>query len=139
MAGFLSACSEKSVVIDSPIVGEWHLETWMSETPEDFDVYISFRENGSFEMYQKVETPTFVRYEGSYSVSGSVVSGIYSDGMPWSTSYTFTLSDGNNSLTMVSDTPGAETGVYSRTTIPEDVLNSIGLKSLSVEDVPRFL
>ena len=89
-------------------------------------------------MYQKVETPAFVMFSGNYSVSGSVISGTYSDGLPWSTSYSFSLSEDNSVLTMTSQTQNAEVSVYERAEIPAEVFDSPLLKS-GEESVRRFL
>ncbi len=138
-AAIVSGCQKDTVEINSPMVGEWHLASWMSESqPEDFDVYISFRNDGTFQMYQKVETPAFVMFSGNYSVSGSVISGTYSDGLPWSTSYSFSLSEDNSVLTMTSQTQNAEVSVYERAEIPAEVFDSPLLKS-GEESVRRFL
>lgn len=139
VAALMLGSCQKTQTINSPVVGDWHLASWMSEShPEDFDVYISFRNDGTFQMYQKVETPAFVMFSGTYSVSGSVISGTYSDGLPWSTSYSFSLSADNSVLTMTSQTQNAEVSVYERSEIPAEVFDSPLLKSEG-ESVRRFL
>lgn len=132
-----SAC-QKTDTIDSPVIGDWHLVNWMSESQEDFDVYISFMNDGSFRMYQKVESSAFVEYTGTFTVTASEISGTYSDGLPWSSSYSYSLSEDNSVLTMTSKTPNAEVSVYERSEIPSEVFDSPLLKS-SEECSRRFL
>lgn len=137
-AAIVSGCQKDTVEINSPMVGEWHLDSWLSEEQKDFDVYLSFSKDGTFEMFTDERTPNMVKFTGTYSVSGDVVSGVYSDGLEWGASYTFSFSDGDNVMTFVSNTPNAETAVYRREAIPEDVRATPSVKS-SEYSGPRFL
>lgn len=60
--------------------------------------------------------------------------GRYSDGVAWSTDYTFELSDNGDTLTMTSATEGAEVSVYTRTPIPEEVLDAPQVRSGTLPD-----
>ena len=106
-AAIVSGCQKDTVEINSPMVGEWHLDH-------------------------------FVKFTGTYTVSGDIVSGVYSDGLEWGASYTFSFSDGDNVMTFVSNTPNEETSVYRREAIPEDVRATPSVKS-SEYGGPRFL
>ena len=122
---FCAGCSNDDdgpAISDKGVVGEWHLTSWNHETPADFDVYVQFGADGKFDIFQKVETSAYVRYSGRFAASDSRLSGRYSDGVAWSTDYTFELSDNGDTLTMTSATEGAEVSVYTRTPIPEEVL-----------------
>ena len=74
----------------------------------DFDVYVEFLSDGTFNIFQKVETPTFVCYSGDFAVNGAQLSGRYRDGEPWGASYAFELSGDGKTLTMISQTDKAE-------------------------------
>ncbi len=100
------------------ISAEWKLTEW-ADMPADMDVYIAFETNQTFTMYQQTETVRFVKYNGTYSVKGDVISGKYSDGKPWGSSYI--LSFKGESMTLVSKTDVAEVNVYTKTTIPAEV------------------
>lgn len=119
-----SGCSkddEGSRSINSGVVGEWHLTMWNNEMPSDFDVYIEFMSDGTFNSYEKVETSFYVKYSGSFSVDGSRLSGRYNDGAPWRTTYDIELSSDSNTLTMNSNANSAVVTAYTRTTIPTSV------------------
>lgn len=55
-------------------------------------------------------------------------------GVAWSTDYTFELSDNGDTLTMTSATEGAEVSVYTRTPIPEEVLDAPQVRSGTLPD-----
>ena len=116
---FSAGCSKDddgSKNIDSGVVG-------------DFDVYVEFLSDGTFNIFQKVETPTFVCYSGDFAVNGAQLSGRYRDGEPWGASYAFELSEDGKTLTMISQTDKAEESVYTRTAIPEEVRNAPEVRS----------
>ena len=122
-AMLLAACggsSEKD--LDSydytQISAEWKLTEW-ADMPAEIDVYIDFETNQTFTMYQQVESVRFVKYTGTYSVKDDIISGKYSDGKPWGSSYI--LSFKGKYMTFVSKTEVAEVNVYTKTTIPTEV------------------
>ena len=134
---FCAGCSNDDdgpAISDKGVVGEWHLTSWNHETPADFDVYVQFGADGKFDIFQKVETSAYVRYSGRFAASDSRLSGRYSDGVAWSTDYTFELSDNGDTLTMTSATEGAEVSVYTRTPIPEEGLDAPQVRSGTLPD-----
>lgn len=101
---FSAGCSKDddgSKNIDSGVVGEWRQTKWSNEAYADFDVYVEFLSDGTFNIFQKVETPTFVCYSGDFAVNGAQLSGRYRDGEPWGASYAFELSEDGKTLTMI--------------------------------------
>ena len=103
---FSAGCSKDddgSKNIDSGVVGEWRQTKWSNEAYADFDVYVEFLSDGTFNIFQKVETPTFVCYSGDFAVNGAQLSGRYRD--------------------------KAEESVYTRTAIPEEVRNAPEVRS----------
>ena len=68
------------------IVNEWKLATW-GGADAPFTVYIDFNEDNTYEMYQQVYGLEFVKFSGTYNVSGSIVTGTYSDGQNWKSGY----------------------------------------------------
>ena len=85
---FCAAVScKKAPETSTAIVAEWHLVemTGASALPE---VYIDFKADYSFEIYQKVgDVLRYRRYDGTYAVEGELVKGEYSDGEDWGCTY----------------------------------------------------
>lgn len=98
--------------------GEWKLTEWES-TSANMDVYIDFNEDKSFDMYQKTESVRFVKYDGTYSITGFTLSGVYSDEVVWGSDYIISFDEDKLILTSTGEV--MEKNVYSRTTIPDDV------------------
>lgn len=71
------------------IVAEWTLTEMTGYETEDLpSVYIDFRADKSFEIYQKVgDVPRYRKYDGIYEISGSTLKGEYSDGEDWGSTY----------------------------------------------------
>lgn len=95
-AALLSSCGKEPTAnpIMKGLEGEWQLESF-AEVPaseEEIDVYIKF-ENGRFELFQKLGGGHFSKYDGTYSVSGTVLSGKYSDGVAFGSSYSIVIED----------------------------------------------
>ncbi len=101
----------------STVVGDWQLTDWAGA--KNISVYISFKADGSFVLYQRLNTATYEQYTGSYTYSGNNLSGKYSDGTDWATHYTVKLSGNNMTLTGANS---ADVAVYTKTAIPEEVL-----------------
>ncbi len=124
------------------VVGRWHMVSWSSLTSDEADVYISFGEDGRFDLYQRVYTPYYVHYDGTYSQQGDIVTGTYSDGTSWNTSYVASFNAEMTRMTLTGSTDGADIAVYdSISGIPEDVTSGeLGPKaSRSVSVDFRFL
>lgn len=127
-AAMLAGCGSGSGDDGSPklagqLAGEWHLASWNGETPAEFDAYISFTANGSFEIWQRVERVGYQHFTGSYLLKGNTMTGQYSDLTPWGSAYEISFDASANTLTMVSDSAVGETSVYFRTPIPQSVRN----------------
>ena len=120
---FAASCSDDDDApnIQSEIVGEWRLTSWSESAPEGFEVYVEFTSAATFGLYQKVETSNYTKYTGRYSIDGS------------------RLTNGGNTLTMTTRTEPAETSVYSRTIIPDDVRNARTSRAESSLEMRRML
>lgn len=141
----LAGCGETNKIetpkgCDGSIVGEWHLVSWSSLNAAD--IYMSFGDNGTFDIYQRLYKPTYSHYEGTYRISGNTLSGTYSDGTAWSNaSYVIGFSDNGNRLTLTGTTAG-DTAVYVKEPIPSYILSGeLGTKLTTdePEEEPRFL
>ena len=88
LVGLAVSC-DKAPKIETGIVAEWQLAEMPGYEAANLPVvYIEFKSNNEFVIYQKIgEVSRFRRYNGTYSVDGSVVSGKYSDKKNWGTDY----------------------------------------------------
>lgn len=98
------------------LYGEWHC------TPEgiDADVYVSFNDDGSFALYQRVGEGRYRSYSGSWFVKGTTLSGIYADESAWGSDYSVSLPDGDT-MRLTALNGSEEVMTYLRTTIPAEV------------------
>lgn len=121
------------------LAGDWGLVTWEDdEVSGIFSVYMRLQENGRFELYQQLTTSWYEKLTGSYKDSDGTLSGRYSDGEPWVSSYDYELSADGKRLVLTSQSEGHERSVYERTSIPSDIVVKPYTKS-EVESVRRVL
>lgn len=85
----LAASCEKAPSLTEGIVAEWQLtEMTDYEASALPSIYIEFTADLNFVIYQKVgDVPRYRKYDGTYSVDGTVINGKYSDGEDWGSSY----------------------------------------------------
>jgi hypothetical protein len=100
------------------VAGEWQLVQWNEATPE-FNVYIDFNADGTFEMYQQVWSFDYELYTGKYVITGDVMTGTYADGSNWACGYKVNVVDGQ--LTMYSQEDQSIASLYEKCTIPEEI------------------
>lgn len=122
--------------IPSEVVGEWHLENWINLTPAEFDVYMEFLSDGTFHIYQRVETPVFVRYSGDFTTNGNLLTGRYSSGDRWGADYEYTV---NGDVLTLTSKIGSEVSTFKKTTIPEEVRNVHEVRSALPDSFRRLL
>lgn len=125
----------KAPATNSNIVGKWHLASWCGEAPE-FDVYIEFKKDGKFDIYQQVWTFTYEHYTGTFTCDGGVISGKYSDGTDWTGSYNYWVA--NSRLTLVNVDNSDEVNVYNACVIPAEVVKE-AITATRAEGVVPFL
>ena len=106
------------------ITGEWSLSDIQTKAPSiggvSVHVYIAF-DNGAFTLYQKIGEGRYVKFSGTYSLEGDLLSGQYSTGSAWGAQYRVSLTEDTLSLTVDG---GSETDVYKKSPIPDEVKNS---------------
>ena len=118
--GACLSCGKKEKALD--ITGEWNLvalETRAASIGDQtVDVYISFASSGTFEMYQMLGTGRYRKYSGTWTLTGSTLTGKYSDGTQWGSSYEV----GRRSEDMLTlSSASGEIGTYKKSTIPDSV------------------
>lgn len=110
-----SSCTKedsKSTIID----GEWHMVVAKDATE---DVYLSFND-GLFVIYQKTgDLERHYTFDGTYTVTKGILSGIYSDGTPFGSEYEVKVS--GDKLTLKALNGSVETVTYKKETIPAEV------------------
>ena len=138
-AAFIAAsCGSKEdgPDISADIVAEWHLTSisGMSTVPQ---VYINFAQDLSFQLYQKVGDGRYRRYDGTYAVASTVLSGKYADGQAWGSNYTVSFE--GEVLVLTADNGSAEVCKYEKKALSETDKAEAILVTKSEEDGPRFL
>ena len=103
---------------ENSVIGEWALVQWNDATPE-FHVYIDFNTDGTFQMYQQVWSLDYEFFEGTYTLTGDVLTGKYADGTNWACGYRVSVVD--DQLIMYSQEDISVTSVYEKCTISEDI------------------
>lgn len=122
------------VVVQTDIYGKWHLASMSGYAPE-FDVYIEFTEGGEFTIYQQVWLFTYECYKGTFTITaGNVVSGVYTDGSEWTSTYYYAVADSKLTLTNIFDSD--ELCVYDACVIPQEIIDEATSATRSESVVP---
>lgn len=132
LAATVSSCNngtDKPAAGLEHIVNEWKLATW-GGADAPFTVYIDFNEDNTYEMYQQVYGLEFVKFSGTYNVSGNIVTGTYSDGQNWKSGYKASISGDFNTLVLNSQEDVSIESVYEVTLIPEDIRTEASTRSV---------
>ena len=141
----LTGCGDSSKDTPEPegdgnVVGSWHLVSWSSL--QSADVYLSFSESGSFDIYQRLYKPEYVHLDGPYSYDKPTLSGRYSDNTPWgSASYRVSFNADETRMTLTSTSSTSDVSVFVKAEIPSEIISG-ALESTPqsrAEDMPRFL
>jgi len=121
-AACLTGCKDDRKPENIDITGIWNIMNIEQTTKsaavgnQTIDVYIEFKSDNTFSLYQMLGSGSFRRFKGTWSLDGNVLNGKYSDNSPWGTSYEADV-DGDV-LTLAS--PG-EIYTYKRSDVlPED-------------------
>lgn len=99
--------------------GSWMLTSWNNSTELAGKVYLQLNDDNSFELYQSVDTPGFETFTGTYRISDDVLSGKYSTGELWESTYLIRIYT-ERELVLESKTDGA-ISVYRMSGIPDYV------------------
>lgn len=141
----LTSCRKDNPVPDGgsssgTITGSWHLVSWAGLT--DADIYVSFNEDGSFDLYQRLYSPAYEHLTGSWTLKDNILSGSYDDGLPWRTDYNVRINASGDTLTLAATDNADDKASYNKAEIPEDILSGdLSLKSSERPDSQglRFL
>jgi len=102
------------------VCGQWELMDITTKAAQigdvELDVYMDFRQDKTFSLWQKLGEGRHVKYEGTWELTENILTGVYSDGKEWGTSYE--VSREGDVLTMSETRTGAESYIYHSCTIP---------------------
>ena len=129
----LASCVKSEEALVMKLSGDWYYETVESDVP--VQVYVSFANDMTFQLFQKVGDGAFRRYIGTYTFDGTLLDGVYSDKTEWKEAKTVTI-DGDV-LTAVGVKTG-ETITYVRKLVPATVRYHYtdAVKSMALESEP---
>ena len=129
----LASCVKSEEALVKKLDGDWYYETVESDVP--VQVYVSFANDMTFQLFQKVGDGAFRRHIGTYTFDGTLLDGVYSDKTEWKEAKTVTI-DGDV-LTAVGVKTG-ETITYVRKLVPATVRYhySDAVKSMALESEP---
>ena len=115
------SCGEKGgkqpeLTLEQKLCTEWH----STAMPLDgADIYLSFGEDNTFELYQKIVEGAYRLYRGTWNLEEDMLTVKYNDGEDWAAAYQISI-DGET-LTMTSKNDAAEVSVYVKAEIPANV------------------
>jgi hypothetical protein len=114
------SCGDKGgkqpeLTLEDKLCTDWHSTSLSLEA----DIYISFADNNTFELYQKIVEGAYRLYRGTWNLEEDILTGKYNDGEDWAAAYQLSI-DGET-LTMTSKNDAAEVSVYKKTVIPSSV------------------
>lgn len=122
------------------IVGEWELTQFDNSDNAKPRVYIVFNEDNTFELYQQQYTVVWVRYNGTFALNGTTLSGVYADGTPWASNYTIAYSQEPKQIRLTRTEDKNDVAIYSATIVPAEVVDEArdpdAVRSVEIE---RFL
>lgn len=113
---------------EGSVTGTWHLLSWTALTSAD--IYVSFNENGTFDLYQRLYSPTYEHLTGSWDLNAGILSGEYDDGTSWRADYNFLISTSGDEMILTATHDADDKATYVRAGIPEEILSGdLSLKS----------
>lgn len=119
-AMLLTGCKKEETVDPAELlVGKWSLTDYKPAVKsavigsETISVTVSFFDSRRFSLEQTIGQAYVQHFEGTWTIDGNTLSGVYSDKKAWGESYTVSFSDNDNTLEMTTNT-AHETYVYKR-------------------------
>jgi hypothetical protein len=112
----------------------WQLSSFCGE-PTDVDICIDFRKDGKFTIYQRTEELAYTTFTGTYTADEekSLLSGVYSDGVKWASSYHYTVDKEAETLTLESVERPSEVSIYVPAKVPASA--TLSSRCASANDV----
>ena len=139
---FTAACQKEEVkdIVDPAIVGEWHLSTVEVDgavQKYSYDVYFAINNDGTFELYQKSGTQTrYTKFTGTCKSEGNQLSGVYSSGTPWGTSYTALVS---GEMLVLTTADGVEVQEYTKESLSQEEKLAANISTRAMDEIAPIL
>ena len=80
------------------IIGEWELVDYQTKAitigDQTIETFITFREDNTFGLRQMLGAGRFREFEGTWTLTESVLDGKYSDGTSWGSPYQISIDEG---------------------------------------------
>lgn len=133
---------------DEPAMDGWMLAKMGGSSSVAGTVYLQLNSDNTFNLYQSIETPGYVKLTGTYSVTADskgvqTLSGVYTGQKPWKNSYQIvSLSEYNMSLKNVAEDASKQVVYdYVGVLIPDYVKDGVtgAATSRAEEEVEGFL
>lgn len=116
----VSSCKEKEEPLN--VVGTWGLTNIETKAANlggtSIDVYIVFNADNTFKLYQMIGQGPFNTFSGTYTLTGDVLDGKYSDGRAWGSAYEVSQDKATSTLTLSS---AAEIYTYKAASLPSNL------------------
>lgn len=113
--------------VDVKLEGSWHLveigKVTKAEEPYGISVYITFSQDATFDLYQKMQEGRYVHYSGQWERDRNTLYGFYSDGSPLGAG-SYEISSTGTDLRLKALNGSDETNVYEKAVVPEDVISN---------------
>lgn len=114
-----AACNEPATeTLD--VTGQWELTDLTTRSiqigDQTIEVYMDLKEDNTFQLWQKIGEGRHRNYKGTWQLTGTTLTGKYSDGKEWGTAYEVSIENGD--LLMTESKTGTETYRYKSCTIP---------------------
>ena len=106
------------LTLEQKLCTEWHSTTLSL----DADIYISFAENNTFELYQQIVEGAYRLYRGTWNLEEDLLTGKYNDGEDWAAAYQISIE--GETLTMTSKNDAAEVSIFKKAEIPATVIET---------------
>lgn len=131
-----ASCQKEADRLAEGLVGDWHYTAEENGVKED--IWVSFAEDGTFEMYQRLGEGPYWLSAGEYTLDAEAktLSGVYSDRYPWK--YTYKISVNSSSLVMTAVELESYSVTYTREAVPAEVVAK-ALPLTKSEPVERHL
>lgn len=133
------SCGEKNggkteeLTLEQKLQNQWH----STSLAIDADIYMDFRSDNTFELYQQIGEGAHRLYRGTWNLEGDLLSGRYNDGEEWAAAYRIVIE--GNTLTFTSQNDAAEKSVYEKTEIPEEIKKTCEIIVKSGTDFKKVL
>lgn len=105
-------------VDNGTLIGEWTLTSWAGSEEAKPQIYMSFNDDSSFDLYQQSYSVIWFHYEGNYALNNNVLTGAYADGTSLACDYKVEFSNNGKMIRLTSTKSASDVAIYTATEIP---------------------